>query len=316
MSRAPQGRLFLEVRSRVNVRAIGAVCIGRVRFTRPRGLTMTRPIARRLLGAITALAFVTVPVWVWAHHSSARFDPSRTLTLQGVVKEFRWTNPHATIQMLVKADDGREESWSVEMNSPEYLARAGWRLDTLQAGDAVSLVVHPARDAAKGGQFMSGTGPRGAFIDGPPPTPVSTQTLSLTADRSSCPRVEVTLVEPSASSETRPVKLGQSTLFVRRNAITTTSDISEINVEGDDADVLIHINYAEAAAARLLEATTGHDGLKLAFVVADDVWLAFTWQGPYGIGPEGTQVSIRHGLAKAERLVEAFRTCAGDGPTR
>jgi len=275
---------------------------------------MTRPVARRLLGAVAALALVTVPVW--AHHSSAKFDPSRTVTLQGVVKEFRWTNPHATIQILLKTDEGREESWSVEMNSPEHLARAGWRPDTLYAGDAVSLVVHPSRDAAKGGQFMSGTGPRGALLDGPPPTPISAQTLSPTADRSSCPRVEVTLVERSASSETRPVRLGQSTLFVRGDAITTTSDISEINVEGDDADVLIHIKYTEAAAARLLEATTGHDGLKLAFVVADDVWLAFTWQGLYGIGPEGTQVSIRHGLAKAEKLVEAIRTCVGDEPTR
>jgi hypothetical protein len=57
----------------------------------------------------------------------------------------------------------------------------------------------------------------------------------------------------------------------------------------------------------LQDATTGHDGLDLAFVVEDDVWLAFTWEGAYGIGRDGTQLSIRNGLAKAERLMESIR---------
>jgi hypothetical protein len=271
---------------------------------------MRQPVARRILGTITALMLVATPVWVSAHHSSAMFDPSRTVTLQGVVKEFRWTNPHATVQVLVNGDHGPEEDWSIEMNSPEHLARAGWRLDTLKTGDAVSLVIHPARDAANGGQFVSGTGPRGPLIDGPRPPSISALTLSPTAATSSCPRVDVTLVEPSASSDARPVKLGQSTLFVRRNAITTTSDIAEMKLAGDDADTLIQIKYTDGAAARLLEATTDHDGLKLAFVVDDDVWLAFTWRGSHGIGLDGTQVSIRNGLAKGQRLMESIRACS------
>jgi hypothetical protein len=135
------------------------------------------------------------------------------------------------------------------------------------------------------------------------------------AARSSCPRVDLTLIEQSASSETRPVKLEDRTLFVRRSAITTVSDISEIKVKGDDADTLILIKYNPAAAARLLDATTDHDGLRMAFVVDDDVWLAFTWQGPYGIGPDGTQLSIRHGMARAQRLVQSIRGCTGDERT-
>ena len=65
-----------------------------------------------------------------------------------------------------------------------------------------------------------------------------------------CPRVDLTLVESSASSETRPVKLGDETIFVRRNAITTTNDISEIKVSGDDFETLILIKYKPAAAVR------------------------------------------------------------------
>jgi Family of unknown function (DUF6152) len=271
---------------------------------------MRQFVARRLLGAITALTLIALPTWASAHHSSAMFDPSRTVTLKGVVKEFRWTNPHATLRVSVKSDQGPEREWNIEMNSPEHLARAGWRSDTLQTGDAVSLVIHPARDTTDDGQFMSGTGPRGPLIDGAPPPPISALTLSPKAVTSTCPRVDMTLVEPSASSDTRPVKLGTSTVFVRRNAITTTSDISGLKLAGDDADTLIQIKYTERAAARLHEATTDHDGLKLAFVVDDDVWLAFTWRGSHGIEPDGTQVSIRNGLAKAQRLMESIRACS------
>ena len=271
---------------------------------------MRQPAARRILGAITALTLIAMPIWVSAHHSSAMFDSSRTVTLQGLVKEFRWTNPHVTVQVSVKSGPGLEEAWTIEMNSPENLARAGWRPDTLQMGDSVSLVIYPARDPTNRGQFMSGTGPRGPLGDGPPPPPISALTFSSTTAASSCPKVDLTVVESSASSDTRPVKLGTSTAFVRRNAITTTSDISEIKVAGDDADTLIQIKYTEEAVARLLEATTDHDGLELAFVVDDDVWLAFTWRGSHGIGPDGTQVSIRNGLAKAQRLMESMRACS------
>jgi uncharacterized protein DUF6152 len=269
---------------------------------------MRQPVVRTILGAITALALVAAPVW--AHHSSAMFDQSRSLVLDGVVTEFRWMNPHAFIQMSVKGDEGLEEEWSIEMNSPESLARAGWQPETLRAGDAVTLVVHPARDDTKSGQYLSGAGPRGPLIDSAPPAPSSAQTLSPSVVTHSCPRVDLTLVEPGASAETRPVKLGGDTVFVRRDALTTTRDISEIKLAGDDVDTSILIKYKPEAAARLLDATTDHDGLRLAFVVDDDVWLAFTWRGPYGIGPDGTQLSIQNGLAKAQGLMDSIRDCS------
>jgi hypothetical protein len=129
-----------------------------------------------------------------------------------------------------------------------------------------------------------------------------------------CPRVDLTLVEPSASSETRPVKLGERTIFVRQQALTTTGDISEIKVGGDEVDSFVLIKYKPEPAARLLAATTDHEGLKLAFVVDDDVWLAFMWRGPYGIGPDGTQLSVRRPLARAQELMEAVRGCIGVSP--
>jgi hypothetical protein len=210
--------------------------------------------------------------------------------------------------VLVLAGEGREDEWSIEMSSPEHLARAGWQSDALVAGDAVSLVVHPMRDDAKRGLFMFGTGPRGPLFDELPRA--SAQILLPAVASPSCPRVDVTLVEARPSAETRPVKLGELTISVRRDAITTTGDISEFKVAGDDLDAVIQITYEPEAAARLQDATTDRDGLQLALVVDDDVWLAFTWRGPYGIGSDGTQMSIRNGLAKAQQLIESLRACS------
>jgi hypothetical protein len=264
------------------------------------------------IGVVGIGALAAVPLRVSAHHSSAVFDQSRTLTLEGVVEEFRWNNPHASIEVWVQVNGQEPEQWSIEMSGPDRLARAGWRPGLLEAGDAVSLVIHPRRDDTKGGQYVSGTGPRGPLIDESQSASVPAETLSPALATSAClPRVELTVVDARPSSETRPVVQGEDTIFVQRDAITTTRDISEISIAGDDFDTRIHIKYTPDAAARLRDATTGHDGLDLAFVVVDDVWLAFTWQGPYGMGPDGTQLSIRNGLVKAEKLMESIRGCPG-----
>jgi hypothetical protein len=109
-----------------------------------------------------------------AHHSFAMFDQSKTVTLEGAVKEFRWTNPHVFIEILVKNDSGAEEQWSIEMTSPEHLARAGWRPATLKPGDAITLSIHPLREGMKGGQYLSGIGPNGPLLGSrfAPPEPV------------------------------------------------------------------------------------------------------------------------------------------------
>ncbi len=41
-----------------------------------------------------------------AHHSFAIFDATQSLTLQGVVKDSRRTNPHVFIQLMAAADAG------------------------------------------------------------------------------------------------------------------------------------------------------------------------------------------------------------------
>ncbi|MDE3169754.1 MAG: hypothetical protein KGL75_06395 [Acidobacteriota bacterium] len=119
--------------------------------------------------AITAAMLMSSPAF--AHHSFTMFDQSKTVTLKGTVKDFRWTNPHVFIQLLVKNDAGGEDEWSIEMTSPEHLSRAGWRPGTLKPGEEVTIVIHPLHSNEKGGEYLSGTGPTGPLLGAPPPGP-------------------------------------------------------------------------------------------------------------------------------------------------
>jgi hypothetical protein len=105
----------------------------------------SRRVARVLLAAHVAFAGA---VTVFAHHSSAMYDNERTVTLRGVITEFRWTNPHVTMAI---ATDPRRELWVVETTSPGNLSRAGWTRTSLRVGDRVEVVAAPLRDGGHGG---------------------------------------------------------------------------------------------------------------------------------------------------------------------
>jgi hypothetical protein len=96
-----------------------------------------------------------------AHHSAAGIDRTKTVTLVGTVKEFRWTNPHSWIQMDVPNAKGGVDTWTLEMTSPAFLVRAGWKSTTLKQGDKVTAVARPLRNGDPGGLFVSVTTPTG-----------------------------------------------------------------------------------------------------------------------------------------------------------
>src|SRR5579862_1585933 len=129
---------------------------------------MKEQMSRLLSCAVVASAAMLTASSLLAHHSFAMFDQSKTMELRGTVKSFRWSNPHVFIQVSVpKEGSGEEEEWSIEMTSPEHLARVGWKPGTLKPGDKVTLVIHPMRDGVKGGEYLSGTGPGGPLISSP-----------------------------------------------------------------------------------------------------------------------------------------------------
>ena len=129
-------------------------------------------MSRMLRSTLIAIAAMLTASSALAHHSFAMFDQSKVVAVQGTVKDFRWTNPHVFIQLLVKNDQGVDEEWSIEMTSPEHLVRTGWKPGTLKPGDKITLNIHPLRDGnIKGGQYLNGTGPDGPLIGAPQPSP-------------------------------------------------------------------------------------------------------------------------------------------------
>ena len=125
-------------------------------------LSMETPVKLKALGlAVIAAGIHAGPAR--AHHSFATFDAGRQVTLQGTVKEFQWTNPHAWVILTVDRK-GQAEQWAIEMNGPDGLVRQGWRPKTITPGMPVTLTVHPLRDGTNGGQFMEITLPDGTVI--------------------------------------------------------------------------------------------------------------------------------------------------------
>jgi hypothetical protein len=90
-----------------------------------------------------------------AHHSFALFDNSKSLTLEGRVKQFQWTNPHTWIQLIVVDAAGKDAEWSIEGSSAVAMARQGWSRTALKPGDRVVVVVHPLKDGTSGGSLVS-----------------------------------------------------------------------------------------------------------------------------------------------------------------
>ena len=86
---------------------------------------------RWLVGCACAMVVGTAGSTL-AHHSAAGIDRTKSLTVSGTVKEFRWANPHSWIDVDVPDDKGSSVTWSVEMTSPAFLVRAGWKATTIK----------------------------------------------------------------------------------------------------------------------------------------------------------------------------------------
>ena len=62
-----------------------------------------------------------------AHHSFAMFDLGKEVTVEGVIKEVQYTNPHVWIQILVPDGKGKDVEWGIEAGAPGMMTRAGWK---------------------------------------------------------------------------------------------------------------------------------------------------------------------------------------------
>jgi hypothetical protein len=85
-----------------------------------------------------------------AHHSfAAEFLEDQTRTIEGVVTEVWFKNPHVRYYIDITTEDGATESWDVRGSSPTILVRRGWTPETIKEGDRIKVHGHLGRDGRK-----------------------------------------------------------------------------------------------------------------------------------------------------------------------
>ena len=92
-----------------------------------------------------------------AHHSLSIYDRGKSRTVEGVVKEFRFTNPHARIILTVASADGATKDWDFEGGGVNRLTERGIFVNTIRSGDKISVSYNPMRDGSARGLFVAFT---------------------------------------------------------------------------------------------------------------------------------------------------------------
>jgi len=104
-------------------------------------------VQRRLLLVAVMLTIATTAAV--AHHSIAGvYDSQSSVTVDGVVSEFHFVNPHPFVIVLADGD-GHPETWKVELDNRFELVDAGMKADTLKPGDRITARGSKARDGSR-----------------------------------------------------------------------------------------------------------------------------------------------------------------------
>jgi hypothetical protein len=108
-----------------------------------------KTIMRTALPSLT-LCVLAAALPAYAHHSfPAQYDVDQPITLTGTVTKVEWTNPHIFVYVDVPDEEtGAVVNWALEMGGPNALLRLGWKRDSLQPGDVVTVEGSLARDGS------------------------------------------------------------------------------------------------------------------------------------------------------------------------
>ena len=73
------------------------------------------------------------------HHAYAANYVDELGTIEGVVVEVFWGNPHVHYYLEVSRDDSATEVWDVESANLGVMARSGWTDETIEVGDHIKV---------------------------------------------------------------------------------------------------------------------------------------------------------------------------------
>ena len=121
---------------------------------------MTRTI---LLLSVAIVVLIGAPAL--AHHSATMFESVKTITVEGVVKEFQYTNPHSWLLVDVKNKNGSVTTWGFEAEGPSTLQRSGIRPSDFKAGTKLKITGRPMKDGSPAAIWVEATREDGKHFD-------------------------------------------------------------------------------------------------------------------------------------------------------
>ena len=82
----------------------------------------------------------------FAHHGSASYRTDKIVVLkQATVTKFVWANPHTMLLFDVKDGNGNVSHWAGEAGSPSAVRLLGWKKNSLNPGDVITVQLYPSK---------------------------------------------------------------------------------------------------------------------------------------------------------------------------
>ena len=106
----------------------------------------------RALGYVVFFGCLMAGASVQAHHSTAGvYDPAKEGEVTGTLAKLQFVNPHGTITVTVKNDDGTTTDWVFSTGSATALANRGISKvgpNALKIGEELTVRFTPARNGS------------------------------------------------------------------------------------------------------------------------------------------------------------------------
>ena len=118
-------------------------------------------------GVLFAAAFALSAVSAWAHHNmSAVFDFNQRFTRTGTLSRVDWRNPHISLFVDAKNDQGMTETWTFEGPAPIVFKNLNVSKEDVIAalGKTLTVEASRARDGSLAGLMRTLTLPDGKVV--------------------------------------------------------------------------------------------------------------------------------------------------------
>jgi hypothetical protein len=122
----------------------------------------------RALNRVVTIGCLMASASLQAHHSTAGvYDPGKEGKVTGTLAKIQFVNPHGSITVAVKNEDGTTTDWTFTTGSATALAQRGITKvgpKALKIGEEVTVLFTPARNGSPLGGFKQLTRADGTVL--------------------------------------------------------------------------------------------------------------------------------------------------------